>query len=355
MGIDREGPPPASAVLGRGWIIARKAAGLTAAGTLACYLTVKIVWVVVALLGHGRPGATEGGTTGWLLLNSVTVVMAATGVALGLALALPWGMRLPAAPVLFFSWMGSGFLGSLVPYGVVAALLGAAGVRLGDESVAESGGRSVAGEGGMSDWETAFISVGFVGMAVGLVVALPIYLRERWPHAFVGRVGDGAYVAAPRRHLLLVSAAATALAALWLFWAFGGTLGRNEASGSWDLNGRLLIGSGAIWALIGACGVWALTGSPRRRLPMWLPVMTGFVASGSLFAWNSWRFVWAVLRPGDYEPLEHPAVAVVEHGVAMCAGIWMFGLIIRAHRARVTHGDAGLKNGTPGDRGALPS
>ncbi|MEU8525578.1 hypothetical protein AB0C77_08265 [Streptomyces sp. NPDC048629] len=302
MRIRRDGLAPTGVAPGRGWTIARTAAGLTAAGTLSLYLVVKVIWVTVALFGDGTR-ESDGSTAEWVMLNAVTVVMATTGIALGLALAQQWGMRLPAPPVLFFSWMGSGFLGSLLPYGVVV-----------------------------------FISVGFAGMAVGLAIALPVYLRERWPHAFVGRVGDGPLGAPPGRHLLLVPVATTILAALWLFWAFGGTLGLNTAFHAWDLNGRLLIGSGALWALLGACSVRVLSGNTGGRLPLWLPMMTGFVASGSLCAWSSWRFVWAVLRPGDYEPLEHPAVAVVEHGIGMAAGIAILGLLIRVHQERAaTH------------------
>ncbi|NEB79666.1 hypothetical protein G3I40_31265, partial [Streptomyces sp. SID14478] len=63
----------------------------------------------------------------WVLLNAATVVMAALGIALALALALPFGRRLPAPAVLFVAWTACGFLGSLVPYGVVLAALGAAG------------------------------------------------------------------------------------------------------------------------------------------------------------------------------------------------------------------------------------
>lgn len=42
----------------------------------------------------------------------------------------------------------------------------------------------------MPAWE-GFIIVGFVGMALGLAIALPIYLRERWPRALEGRLPAG--------------------------------------------------------------------------------------------------------------------------------------------------------------------
>ncbi|MFI7243579.1 hypothetical protein [Streptomyces qinglanensis] len=143
--------------------------------------------------------------------------------------------------------------------------------------------------------------------------------------------------------------ATAVLAVLWLFWASGGTLGLNTAFHSRDLNSRLLLGNGALWALLGGWSLRVLAGNAGDRLPLWLPMTTGFIASGSLFAWSSWKSVWAVLRPGDYEPLEHPAIAVVEHGIAMDAGIAILSLLIRVHRARAaTHAAAKANRPTAG-------
>ncbi|WP_431980986.1 hypothetical protein [Streptomyces qinglanensis] len=129
----------------------------------------------------------------------------------------------------------------------------------------------------------------------------------------------------------------------------GGRFAFNTAFHAWDLNSRLLLANGALWALLGGWSLRVLAGSAGGRLPLWLPMMTGFIASGPLFAWSSWKFVWAVLRPGDYEPLEYPAVAIVEHGIAMGAGIAILGLLIRVHRARAaTHAAAKANRPTAG-------
>ncbi|WP_336213635.1 hypothetical protein [Nonomuraea sp. LPB2021202275-12-8] len=90
----------------------RRLAGYAAALSMSLYLAVKLVWVAAALLGHGPD---DYGTADWVLLNAVTVVMAVTGIALGLALAQRWGRRLPAVPVIFFSWVGAGFLSRCFP------------------------------------------------------------------------------------------------------------------------------------------------------------------------------------------------------------------------------------------------
>ncbi len=168
--------------VGNRWSVARRIGGFGAAATMSLYLVVKVVWVAAGLLGDGLPGSW--GAADWVLLNTATVLMSAAGVALGLALALPWGMRLPAGVVIPFAWLGTGFLVPLVPFALLAALLGALGVTTG------GGEESPADQTAMPAWEDAFIAIGFAGMAAGLALALPIYLRERWPGAFLGRLGD---------------------------------------------------------------------------------------------------------------------------------------------------------------------
>ncbi|MBE1557975.1 hypothetical protein [Nonomuraea africana] len=104
----------------------RRLAGYAAALSMSLYLAVKAVWVAAALLGHGPD---DYGTADWVLLNAVTVVMAVAGVALGLALAQRWGRRLPAVPVIFFSWLDTGFLVPMLPYAVTAVPGGGAAPR----------------------------------------------------------------------------------------------------------------------------------------------------------------------------------------------------------------------------------
>ncbi|MFI0355623.1 hypothetical protein [Actinomadura sp. 9N407] len=67
-------------------------------------------------------------------------------------------------------------------------------------------------------WEVAFLTIGFAGMALGLAVAVPIYLRERWPRAFLGRVGQGR----PRLSKPVTAAMAVAVG-LGLLWYRSGT------------------------------------------------------------------------------------------------------------------------------------
>lgn len=109
------------------------------------YMAVKVAWVLAAVFG-AIPGASD--------MN-----------AHGLALAQKWGKCLPGSFVLLFSWMASGFLVSLLPHSLLSALL--------DSTGADPGGESES----LPRWESALIMIGFVGMAAGLLVAVPVYIR----------------------------------------------------------------------------------------------------------------------------------------------------------------------------------
>jgi hypothetical protein len=292
-------------------------AGYGAALSLSLYLVVKVVWVVAALFGHAP---SNFGSGDWILLNAVTVGMSVVGVVLGLALAQRWGRRVPAPPLVFFAWMAAGFLIPMLPYMLLSAFLG------GDSESGDSG------DGGATTphWEMVFIAIGFAGMAIGLAIALPIYMRERWPAAFLGRLGDRRPVPLGRSRLPALYAMVAALAVLWGYWAAGGTLGISPAHRDlMEVHGRLLVGNSALWALIGAVAVRAVaTGRPRT--PVWIPIALGFTSSGSLFAWAAWKLPWALLHPGGYDAPEYPVVSVVQYGLSIAAGITMLAALMNA-------------------------
>ncbi|MEV1169429.1 hypothetical protein [Nonomuraea sp. NPDC049784] len=327
---------PAAGIVGARWSSARKVAGYSAAVTMSLYLVVKVIWIVAALAGHGP---SDIGTAGWVGLNTVTVGMSAAGVVLGLALAQRWGRRLPALPVIFLSWVGAGFLVPMLPYMMISAVLDASGV--------DQGGGQAGGAESVPGWETVFIGIGFAGMAAGLAVALPIYLRERWPSHFLGRVGQSR----PRvsRWARPGMLAAVVLGLLWLYWGFGGTIGLDPAH--LDLNGRLLNGNAGLWALIGGWSMLALDRRRPARLPLWVPMTLVFAASGSLFAWSCWKLPLAVIRPWDYMPAEYPVVAVIEHVLSIGASVALLVAAIKlpaadAHGPKTTVAAAEIRGST---------
>jgi hypothetical protein len=314
------GMPDASGTIGTRWDAARRIGGYGAAASLSLYLAVKVVWVAAAALGHVP---ADFGGADWIVLNAVTVGMAATGIVLGLVLARGMKWRIPAAPLVFFTWVSSGFLIPLLPYMLAGFVFGA-------------GKEDPGGEGGdvAPSWELALIGIGFTGMAIGLAIALPIYMRERWPTAFLGRLSDRRRTGVRRaRAAALVTAAPTAL---WTVWAAGGGLGLHPAHRDLvDLDTRLLLGDSALWAVLGAWSVLAVA-SARSDLPAWPPTALGFTASGSLFAWGGWKLAVAILRPGGYTTAEYPAVAIALNALAAVGGALMLSTLLDSFRAAGT-------------------
>ncbi|MWA00200.1 hypothetical protein F8568_007390 [Actinomadura sp. LD22] len=312
--------------VGARWSALRAAGGYGAALSLSLYLLVKVVWVVAALLGHTPSSFGDGD---WILLNTVTVGMAVVGVVLGLVLAQrPGRRRVPAPPLIFFAWMAAGFLVPMIPYMLAGAFLGA------DSGGGDSGG-SGSGDA-VPSWEMVFITIGFAGMALGVAIALPIHLRERWPAAFLGRIGDRPPPRLARTRLGALYVLVAALVLLWTYWTAGGTLGLAPAHRDvMDLNGRLLTGNSALWAALGAAAIRAIA-TGRPRMPSWIPMGVAFTSSGSLFAWAAWRLPWALVRPGGYEAPEYPAVSVVQYGLSIAAGIIMLAALLKAVRSRAT-------------------
>ncbi|WP_442480697.1 hypothetical protein [Streptomyces kutzneri] len=293
------------------------------------YLLIKVSWVAGSLMGL-LPVGSGFGRAEWVVLNTVTVGMAAIGIALALALVRPWGMRIPGALVAFCAWVGSGFLVSILPFGVLGALLDAGG------GAPDGGAGDPAGPADPADpadpampvWEGVLVQFGFVGMGLGLAVAVPAYLLRRWPGAFTGRVGDG-----PRTALPWAAVVGAAVGLLWLYWAAGGTAGIAHPAGritDWYALGAV----SAFWALAGSAAVGMIARGRPARLPRALPLVFGWVGSGSLFAWSGWKLpitlyaAWA--DPVGARPPENLAVAVVVHACAVLAGAAMLRTLVGA-------------------------
>lgn len=291
------------------WDRIGRAAAYGAALALTPYLLIKVSWVLGSLLGLAPIG--DGFSLPvWVVLNLVTIGMAGIGIALGLALVRPWGMRIPGWLVAFVAWVGSGFLVSLLPYAVLTSVIGAAS--------ADAGGSD---DPAMPVWEAVLIEFSFLGMACGLALALPAYLRRRWPEAFTGRVGDGARTGLPWPAVL-----AATVGAVWLYWSVGGTLGISHP-GERTADGYALTGLGGFWALAGAAALWTLTRGRPARLPRWVPLTLGWLGSGSLFAWSAWKLpftlVLALAEPAEVTLPENLVLAATLHAAATLAGATM--------------------------------
>jgi hypothetical protein len=277
------------------------------------YLLIKVSWVAGALLGllpHGEGFSLAG----WVTLNTVTIVMAAAGIGLALALARPWGRRVPAAPLLLLAWVGTGFLVPMLPYLALSGLLA-------DDGTAAAA-TEPADEAAMPGWEAALITGSFAGLGLGLAVALPLHLLRRHPDAVRGRLGD----AAPggRAAAAVAAVLSAAVGVLAATWAAGGTaaLAHPETrTTGW----YLLTGTTAAWALAGAAAALALLRRRPARLPRWLPVAVLWTASGMLAAWGAWKLPLAAAlaaNPALADPWpEHLAAAAARDAAGLVAGL----------------------------------
>ncbi|GAA3113754.1 hypothetical protein GCM10010449_39960 [Streptomyces rectiviolaceus] len=181
------------------------------------------------------------------------------GIVLALALVRPWGMRLPGALVAFCVWVGSGFLVSILPFAVISTLLDVGGDPQG------GGGDGTT----LPVWQGVLVQFSFLGMGLGLAVAVPAYLRHRWPEAFTGRVGDGVRAVPP---WAAVVGAAVGLASL--YWVVGGTVGiahPAERNTHW----YVLEAVSGFWALAGSAAIWAVARARPARLPRWSSAGSG--------------------------------------------------------------------------------
>ncbi|MET9452818.1 hypothetical protein [Streptomyces cinerochromogenes] len=299
------------------WDRAGRTAAYAAALALTPYVCIKVSWVVGSLLGVMPVGAGFS-TAGWVLLNTVTIGMAGSGIAVALALVRPWGLRVPGPPLAFCAWVAVGFLVPLLPYAVLASLL------VPNEVEAKGGDDPV-----MPGWEAALVQIGFVGMGLGLLLGLPAYLRRRWPGAFTGRL-DG-------WSLLQRGAAlgAGVVGLVWLSWAAGVTVGVAHP-GERDINWRVLNGVSGTWALLAAIAAYVLQREGPTRLPRWVPVSALWVGTGSLFAWSGWKLAFTLYlllaRPTDASLPEDLATAAVLHTVAVASGAILARSLVRGTR-----------------------
>jgi hypothetical protein len=316
-------------------------AGYGAALTMTPYLLIKISWVVGALSGL-LPRAEQLSVAGFVVLNVVTIAMAAAGIALALALVRPWGRRIPAVAVLSGAWIGGGFLVPMIPYMLLDTLL-STGTATADPEPSI-----------MPAWEGPLIEVSFLGMGLGLAVAVPFYLRGRWPAAFAGTVrrgdGQGGPAAANRpRVAILAVLAAVVVGVLNLAWAAGATIGLRHPDAR-ELGWYLQTGNAGLWSLAGAWAVAVLLRA-RSGVPLWIPVGVSWLASGFLVAWGCWKLPFALyLAVGSEVDTVWPeqlGVAAALFLLGIAGGTAILRTVLRTCRARQTPAESSVRAAPP--------
>ena len=243
------------------------------------YLVLKVVWTAGLPVGITDRSVLD--SRGWVAANALMAVIELAGLLLVLALTRPRARRVPAWLLLFPVWVGTGLLFRVV---VGAALAG-----LSSASSQASGGST----GGIQPWVFVMVYAGFAGQGAALAIAFACYVRARWAWLLGERTGE--VVARrtararswPEHHLpgmaKAVAGMAVAVAAVFCYWAAGGSIGLSGAQphSSWALQASRLAG-----AVIAVAGLLALAGSWGYRTRFWLPAALAWVGSGSLAAFD---------------------------------------------------------------------
>ncbi|MFG1869537.1 hypothetical protein [Micromonospora arborensis] len=289
------------------------------------YFVVKVVWTVDGLRGGGlHDGAWS--KLDWTALNGLTVAMAGAAILLGLALGQRWGLRIPGWLILLPAWIGTGFLVPMIPILPVLLLT--------------AGGGDPAADVVVPAWEVALVSVSFAGFGLGVAVAVPLYVWRRWPYAFTGGPPtDPAAIrttgAVERTVASLAATVSVALGLPQLYWALGGTFGLDQgALDRRDAQWHVLTGNSGVWALFAAWGLWTMT---RRRAGAGFrtPMLLTWVASGSLFAWGSWKATFAYAVTSSFPSPEPPVTLAVEnHFGALAGSVAVVALLLVVERRR---------------------
>ena len=230
-----------------------------AATVLAClpYLALKVGWLAGSSVGFASgPASADMHGERYVVGNVLTLGMDLVAVGLVLALALPWGRRLPgwllAAPV----WVAAGLLAPV-----------ALGVPLGLLVQAVVGGAPAPADNGLEGWVYATVYGGFVAQAVGILAAFWWHARDRWPERLVAR-------RVPARSGVVVAAAvASGFGVLHLVWAVAGT-GAGGPDGFETATQRTYLAATGLVVLAGAAAVAAAgrlgraaSAPPCRRSP----------------------------------------------------------------------------------------
>jgi hypothetical protein len=264
-----------------------RAAGIGRLGTAAAwisaicclpYLVLKVVWTAGVPVGITDRSVLH--SHGWVAANALMAAIELAGLLLVLALTRPWARRWPAWLLSFPVWVGTGLLFRVV---VGTALMG-----LFSRPSQASGSL-----GGFQPRVFVMVYASFAGQGAALAIAFASYVRARWGRLLGERTGLVVAKRAararswPGNHLAemagAVSGLAVAVAAVFCYWAAGGSIGLSAAQPhpSWALQA-----SRAAGAVIAAAGLLGLAGRWGHQTRFWLPAALAWVGSGSLAAFD---------------------------------------------------------------------
>ncbi|MFD5143337.1 hypothetical protein [Streptomyces sp. NPDC058401] len=284
------------------------------------YLTLKTAWLAGSHLGIPDGSVLlEPGSPFFTVLNGLSLVMDSSVVLLVLVLTRPWGLRVPAWLLVLPVFIATGLLTPIV-LGFPGQLLLRVG-GLGPDETAQAAQPPF-----LDPWVFNVVYPGFIIQAIALTGLFVPYARERWGRSWQGVLG--ARLPSPTGVVAGAAAAVAAVvAAMHLYWAFGGTAGHNaDQIAQYSSDAGAVSFVHALCALTAAAGAVLLARGGERRA--WWPLVIAWTGSAATLCWGMWMMT-AVLG-GDPGPGERPTTATQ----LIYAGQMIVGLLAVSVTAR---------------------
>ncbi|MFF8262913.1 hypothetical protein [Streptomyces virginiae] len=283
------------------------------------YLALKAAW-----LSGSRIGIPDGSVlleAGLFLTvaNAVTLAMDACVILLVLVLTRPWGLRTPAWTLAVPVFTATGLLTPILLGFPGQLLVRALGFGTAPEAAA-------AREPFLDSWVFIVVYTGFTVQGLALAALFVPYARKRWGRRWQGVLGERL----PSPTGVVAAAAASgalAVAAMFAYWAFGGTAGlsggRAEAHSVESAVGCV---AQAVCALAAGAGALLLArgGALRARWPLGLT----WVGAAATLAWGSWVLI-ASLGPQLDGGEGAPGIARLLYAGQMVTGSLATAVLIR--------------------------
>lgn len=235
-------------------VLARRGVAVLAVAALLPYTVLKLLW-----LGGSQIGMVPGSGPGHMqdarmeIGNAITVVLAAIGVVVVLALTGRWGQRLPWWTLVIPAAAATGALAPIALGLPIGALL---------QALLEGTVRS-GGEGNLTGWVFALVYGGFAVFGIALALLFADYVSRRWSPLL------DAGPRPPRRRWSRVLTVITFVlfAGAMLFWAF--VSGSLRLAGWESVAQRVVLVVVALLTLLG-CAVLLPPDDRSRHRMRWM-------------------------------------------------------------------------------------
>ncbi|MEU6899816.1 hypothetical protein [Streptomyces virginiae] len=246
------------------------------------YLALKAAWLSGSRIGIPDGSVLLEAGAFLTVANAVTLAMDACVILLVLVLTRPWGLRTPAWILTVPVFTATGLLTPILLAFPGQLLVRALGFGTGPEAAA---GRAPF----LDDWVFIVVYTGFTVQGLALAALFVPYARKRWGRRWQGVLGERL----PSPTGVVAAAAASGalvLAAMFLYWAFGGTAGLSaERVGAHSAESAVGSVAHAVCALAAGAGAVFLArgGALGARWPLRLT----WVGAAATLAWGSWMLI----------------------------------------------------------------